>query len=196
MPRCLPLSSSPGAGKMGNSAQVVVLSEDQHHQMFVYSWLRRRGIKSGKIRLVALPAGRGAGEQYVREQYPKEVQTHRRRAGAQDCRLVTIIDADVLPVRKRFEQLDQSLLNAGLDKRSPGERICILVPKRNIETWIHFLVTTEPVDEEMDYKRPAKSPEECKTAGRRLADIDPLDAALDEFPPSLQQGWEELNRTF
>lgn len=181
---------------MGNSAQVVILSEDQQHQTFVYSWLRQRGIERRMIRLLALPAGRGAGEQYVREHYPKEVQTHRRRAGAQDCRLVTIIDADVLPARKRFEQLDQSLLDAGLEKRSSGERICILVPKRNIETWIHFLVTSESVDEETDYKRPAKSSEECKEAGRRLADIDPLRAALDERLPSLQQGWDELNQTF
>jgi hypothetical protein len=180
---------------MGNSAQVVVLSEDQQHQVFVYAWLRQRGIERRKIRLLPVPAGRGAGEQYVREQYPKEVQTHRRRAGAQDCQLVTIIDADVLPTRHRFEQLDQCLQDEELGKRSQTERICILVPKRNIETWIHFLVTG-PVDEETDYKRPAKSAEECREAARKLAETYPLEAAPTEFPPSLQEGWGELKRTF
>jgi hypothetical protein len=180
---------------MGNSAQVVVLSEDQQHQIFVYAWLRQRGIERRKIRLLPVPAGRGAGEQYVREQYPKEVQTHRRRSGAQDCQLVTIIDADVLPTRHRFEQLDQSLQDTELGKRSPTERICILVPKRNIETWIYFLVTG-PVDEETDYKRPTKSAEECREAARKLVETYPLEVAPAEFPPSLQEGWGELKRTF
>lgn len=180
---------------MGNSAQVVVLSEDQQHQMFVYSWLRQRGIERRKIRLLPVPAGKGAGEQYVREQYSKEVQTHRRRAGAQNCQLVTIIDADVLPVRQRFEQLDQSLQASNGSTRSQDERICILVPKRNIETWVHCLVSG-PVDEETDYKRPAKSAEEYKEAARRLADTHLLAAAPAGFPPSLQIGWGELKRIF
>ncbi|HEX8440389.1 hypothetical protein [Archangium sp.] len=180
---------------MGNSAQVVVLSEDQQHQVFVYTWLRQRGIERRKIRLLPVPAGRGAGEQYVREHYPKEVQTHRRRLGAQDCQLVTIIDADVLPTRQRVARLDQALRDAELEKRSPTERICILVPKRNIETWIHFLVTG-PVDEETDYKRPAKSAEECREAARKLAETYPLEAAPAEFPQSLREGWSELKRAF
>ncbi|WP_309896927.1 hypothetical protein [Archangium sp.] len=180
---------------MGNSAQVVVLAKDQQHQVFVYSWLRKRGIERRKIRLLPVPAGKGAGEQYVREQYPKEVQTYRRRAAAQDCQLVAVIDADVLPTSHRHAQLDQALQDAGLAKRSAGERICILVPKRNVETWSHFLVTG-PVDEESDYKRPAKTAEECREAARKLAETDFLETALAEFPPSLQQGWEELERTF
>lgn len=180
---------------MGNSAQIVVLSEDQQHQNFVYWWLRHRGIDRRKIRLLPVPVGKGAGEQYVREQYPSQVQTHRRRAGAQDCQLVTIIDADVLPTQRRFEQLDQSLQDAALEKRSLDERICILSPKRNVETWIHFLVTG-PVDEETDYKRPAKSAEECKEAARKLAELHHRESAPAEFPPSLQQGWDELKRTF
>ncbi|HEX5754488.1 MAG TPA: hypothetical protein VFZ09_50355 [Archangium sp.] len=173
----------------------MVLSEDRQHQNFVYSWLRQRGIERGKIRLLPVPAGKGAGEQYVREQYAKQVQTHRRRAGGQDCKLVTIIDADVLPVRQRFEQLEQSLQEAELEGRSPDEMICILVPKRNIETWVHCLVSG-PVDEETDYKRPAKSTEEYKDAARRLADPHHLVAAPSGFPPSLQLGWGELKRTF
>ena len=108
---------------------------------------------------------------------------------------MTIIDADVLPTRQRFEQLDQALQASGLEKRSPGERICILVPKRNIETWIHFFVTG-PVDEETDYKRPAKSAEECSEAARKLAETHHLNAAPADFPASLQQGWAELKRTF
>jgi hypothetical protein len=180
---------------MGNSAQVIVLSEDEQHQRFVYRWLLARGIERRKIRLLPVPAGKGAGEQYVREHHPKEVETQRRRVNSQDCQLVTIIDADILPTRKRFEQLEQSLQASGLEKRSPDERICILVPKRNIETWIHFFVTG-PVNEETDYKRPAKSAEECKEAAGKLAETHHLDAAPAEFPPSLQQGWGELKRTF
>ena len=180
---------------MGDSAQVVVLAEDQQHQTFIYRWLRRRGFGPRQIRLLPVVAGRGAGEQDVRKRYPDEVSTHRQRAHRMRCWLVVLIDADVRSLRQRNEQLDEALISTGLTPRTPDESICVLLPKRNIETWIHFFVTG-PVDEETDYKRPEKTPDECKLAADKLAESWPRESPPSEFPPALQEGWGELKQAF
>lgn len=180
---------------MGNNARVVILAEDQQHQVFVYGWLRARGFGVRDIRQLPLPAGRGAGEQYVRRQYPLQVREHRRRAASMACWLVAVIDADTLEVRARESQLDAALVDAGLPMRSAGETLCVLIPKRNIETWIHFF-STGSADEDVDYKRPAKTSEECRAAAQMLANTFQEEVPPPSFPPSLQQGWRELKRTF
>lgn len=180
---------------MGNSAQVVVLAEDRQHLDFAYNWLVRRGFKPRKIRRLPVVAGRGAGEQDVRKRYPQEVETHRRRAHHMGCQLVVVIDADTRSVQARLQQLDQELVEAHLEKRSGEEAICLLIPKRNIETWIHFLLTNS-ADEATDYKRPEKTGNECGQAAQKLVDSHPLQEPPPEFLPSLQQGWRELKRVF
>lgn len=178
---------------MGNSAQVVVLAEDQQHQNFAYHWLRRRGFGVSQIRLLPLPAGRGAGEQYVRENYVHQLKEQRRRAASMKCHLVVVVDADMLPVQQRHQQLDEALQQAGLAQRSTGEQVCVLIPKRNVETWIHYLVAG-PVDEATDYK--PKTADECRQASRVLAESHALAVVPEEYPPSLQQGWRELKQAF
>ncbi|MFL5348791.1 MAG: hypothetical protein ACJ8AT_28680 [Hyalangium sp.] len=173
----------------------MVLAEDQQHQTFIGRWLRQRGFGHRQIRLLPVVAGRGAGEQDVRERYPQEVSTHRQRVHRMSCWLVVLIDADLLSTQKRSEQLDQALVAAGLARRAPDESICVLLPRRNIETWIHFFVTG-PVDEEADYKRPEKTPDECKQAADKLADTWPRESPPVEFPPALREGWQELKKTF
>jgi hypothetical protein len=180
---------------MGNSAQVVILAEDRQHQTFAYRWLVRRGFGPRQIRLLPVVAGKGAGEQDVRKRYPQEVENHRKRAHHMECQLVVVIDADTRSIQDRMQQLDQALTEVHLEKRSPDEAICLLIPKRNIETWIHYLLTSS-ADEETDYKRPEKTGEECKEAAQRLAETHPLQSPPAEFLPSLQQGWRELKRVF
>jgi hypothetical protein len=177
---------------MGNSAKIVVLAEDRQQQNFVYHWLLRRGFGSRDIRLEPVPAGSQAGEQYVRVQYPSQAKAIRQGAHHVERRLVTVIDADTQPVEHRYRQLDEALTGAKQAPRSDSDRICILVPKRNVETWIHQLVTG-PVDESSDYK--PKTSEDCKSAARRLADT-PESADAGNAPPSLTRGRDELEKTF
>ncbi|WP_224364775.1 hypothetical protein [Hyalangium versicolor] len=111
------------------------------------------------------------------------------------CWLVVLVDADVHSLRQRNEQLDKALTSAGLPPRAPDESICVLLPKRNIETWIHFFMAG-PVDEAVDYKRPQKTSEACKLAADKLADSWPHKSPPQEFPPALQEGWSELKQAF
>ena len=177
---------------MGNSAKIVLLVEDMQQHNFVYHWLLRRGFGIRDIRLVTVPAGSQAGEQHVRVQYPSQVKAIRQRAHRVDCQLVTAIDADTQPVEHRYRQLDEALTTTQQSPRSGSDRICILVPKRNVESWIHQLVTG-PVDESSDYK--PKTSEDCKSAARLLADT-PESADAGNAPPSLTRGRDELEKTF
>lgn len=132
--------------------QVTILSEDKHHQRFVYRYLRKAGFGAREIILVDLPGDSGgAGDQWVLDRYATAVREHRRRAakGA----LIVVIDADVNEVGHRTRQLDGLLRTAGLDPHGDGEAIIHLIPRRNIETWILHL-NGQSVDEVNDEKRP------------------------------------------
>jgi hypothetical protein len=126
---------------MSKPSLVIVLAEDERHQRFVRRYLENLNYPSHRIRNEPLPAGRGAGEQWIRERYAKAVQAYRERAARAQTALVVAIDADTHEVQHRLQQL-QTVLD--------GERIVRLVPRRNIETWILCLTGTA-VDEETDY---------------------------------------------
>ena len=76
-----------------------------------------------------------------------------------------------------------------IEQRRTDEHIAVLVPKRNIETWIVYLQGIS-VDEESDYKRHPLA-ENCKQAGIALA--EQLGQELEAgCPQSLQIARDEL----
>jgi hypothetical protein len=157
----------------------VVLGEDIAHRNFVRRWLLAEGVEPRNIRLIPVPAGTGgAGDEHVRKTYPAEVAYYRRRANAQRVALVVVIDADRETVRHRQRQLDETLSGIGSPSRAGSERIAILVPKRNIETWLQALLGA-PTEEETDYKPPfaGNTADACAKAG-------PLFAAFLQRAPS------------
>jgi hypothetical protein len=134
---------------MKNSpSQVVVLAEDLLQFNFARRYLMRLGLPSGVIRSAGFPAGRQAGEQWVRDKYAAEVIRLRQRQarGA----LVVVIDADRHRTG-RERQLAEILDQAAQPARGPEEPVAHFVPRRNIETWI-LCLTGETVDEDTDYK--------------------------------------------
>lgn len=171
-------------------AQVVLLCEDEQQKNFAYWWLRERGVRREKITPRPRPAGAQAGEQYVRQNYAAEVQAFRSRAARMALALIVVIDADMGEVEQRFRQLDDALRELGQPPRADGEAICVLVPKRNIETWIHYLgPPRSTADEVTDYK--PKDPEVCKEAARHLARWTQPEP---EAPESLRRALSELDR--
>ena len=65
---------------MGRASQVIVLAEDQRHQRFVRRYVERLGYTIHDVRFESLPAGRGCGEQWVREHYTAAVKAYRWRS--------------------------------------------------------------------------------------------------------------------
>ncbi len=134
------------------ASEVVVLVEDRNQLNFVRRFLKERGYSGRIVRNHPLPI-HGSGEQWVRRAYPSLLREVRQRARGRRAAtaLVVAIDADVKEVDERIRQLEDSLKAAREPARDNQEFVALLVPKRNIETWI-LCLRGDAVDEAQDYK--------------------------------------------
>jgi hypothetical protein len=107
--------------------------------------------------------------------------------------LVVLTDADTKAVSQRRRELEEVLDIGGQKRREAMERIAIFIPKRNVETWIHFLMG-EDVNEADEYRKfPTES--ECASAVAHLAAKSEYRLTAD-VPPSLRAACNELLRIF
>jgi hypothetical protein len=177
--------------------QVVILAEDLQHSVFLERFLKAiRKDLSRRIRTVPFPAGRGSGEQFVRKNYPVELLAYRNKATRLAIKLFVVTDADVLSVEQRRQQLSTPLVDAGIPLPTDQEAVAILIPKRNIETWIKYL-RGESVDETTDYCGPkhAVRKQVVQPAVDRLEELYRTGWTLPiDCPDSLRQAIEELKR--
>lgn len=169
--------------------QIVVLCEDRQQEAFVRRFLELEGWGKHQIRIEKSPKGKGAAEQWVRDRYPTEVST--LRAAPHIYRsLVVIRDGDTKSVKERLLEFDRALEAHDLRPRQAGERIALIIPCRNIETWIAYLEGHE-VDERATYPKLARE-RDCApmvVALKRMCDqglLRPpaphsLQAACDEY---------------
>ncbi|MDJ0839685.1 MAG: hypothetical protein QNK37_24420 [Acidobacteriota bacterium] len=143
-----------------------------------------KGYPKRKIRINMCPKGKQSGEQYVRNWFPKEVNTLRSK-NYMNIVLVTVIDADAHLVADRFKQLLDSLT----EPRGVKEPIVLSIPKRNIETWIHYLMGKVVNEEDIYPKLERESV--CKPYVERLAKAE---SWPEDAPLSLKVFREELGR--
>jgi hypothetical protein len=173
---------------------VIVIVEDEHHEMLIRRYLRKCGIETRAMRIRRSPSGEGSAEQWVRKTFVDEVGVYRHRHA--QTKLIVAIDADTHTVQQRLAQLDQALR----DREKPAvdtnaEQIARLIPKRNVETWISSL-NGAAVDEQTDYKATKDNygdliPQAAKT----LFEWTRPNAVLPKHCiDSLRMGASELNR--
>ena len=140
---------------MSRASWFIVLVEDQRQQAFVRRYLKRID-KRNQIQFDSLPAGKLAGEQWVRSRYAANVAAYRARAARAGTALVVVIDADTHEVAYRVDQLAKALEEGNIGARGAREQISHLIAKRNIETWILCLNNKRfkghPINEQEDYK--------------------------------------------
>src|SRR4028118_1094465 len=172
--------------------QIVILCEDRQQEVFARYFLKKRGF-TGRFRANICPEGSQAGEQYVRTHYPEEVKAYRQKRNQVSIGLVVLIDADTGTLEARLNQLASVLDEDEQEKRGPKEAIAIFVPKRNIETWIHYL-QRETVNEEAVYAKFKNNEAVCKTAVEDLADRCYSQNLPEDAPRSLQAACGELQR--
>ena len=176
-------------GRMASRhADIIILGEDRAHANFVRHHLIKRGFNHRQLRVVPRD-GSGSGAQFVLQRYATEVKAYRRQANHLSLALLTVIDADTQEVQRIQRRLEERLQNANIENRKTDERIAILIPKRNIETWIVYLQGI-PVDEESDYKEHSLA-KNYKQAGIALAEQIGQGPEAD-CPQSLQAAWSEL----
>lgn len=76
---------------MAKPSRVTVLAEDRRQQQLIFRYLRRIGLEIHAMRLL-LPSA-GSGEQWVREQFPKELSEYRSRSARTETKLIAVTDA-------------------------------------------------------------------------------------------------------
>lgn len=168
---------------------VVLLCEDRQQAAFARRFLETAGVLPRRIRQVPLPSGAGAAEQFVREQFPVELEAHRRLTTR--TLLVAIIDADTGEIEQRRRELDRECELQEVRPRRPDEAVAILVPRRNIETWLTWLHGKD-VDEHTAYTK-LRREKDCKPMVLRLSEFCKAGALPGEPPPSLADACHEWN---
>lgn len=173
-------------------AEIIVRCEDLQQHTFIYRCLVKRGVHRRTIQIKHCPKGKGDAKQFILHEYPKEVKALRSAPHVFKV-LISMMDADDCTVEHRKRQHDETLDAAGLDRRASEEKIAVLVPRRNIETWIHHLLG-EPVTEDQECRRFRGEERTCAPAAEEFARRCPHQMRQDDLP-SLRDGCEELQRT-
>jgi len=163
---------------------VAVVCEDDMHRAFVVGYLREKKIE--RFRLVVAPKGQGSGKQFVNQQYPPELKGIRRHPKERRA-LAVVTDADELTVQQRERQLAEALKNAGVSHPLAEERVCVVIPKWSIETWIACMYGVEESENNKIAKRFEIA--EAANAGTDLARLAPQTSA---WGPSLVEGRARL----
>ena len=162
--------------------KLVLLCEDSQHEAFLRRFFERAGWNPRAMRVEKSPRGRGAGEQWVRERFPRELQTLRRRHVA--AKLAAMVDADRSTVEERMEAFDAACSQNGVPPRRSEEPVAILVPRRNIETWIAYL-SGRDVNEDQVYPKLSRE-RECAEPVRKLKAMCDAGELRIPAPPSLE----------
>jgi hypothetical protein len=171
-----------------NYTEIVILCEGKQDEVFLRRFLKQNGYGPHRVRTRPYPAGRGSGKQFVQDEYAKEVVEHRRRANRMNIALIVMHDCDTETIEGSRAMLERSA------RRSPHERIALLLPRRNIETWIHFLQDGGPVDESTSYPKLLRE-SECHNVADRIAAKNEYRLSID-VPHSLRAACPEIRRIF
>lgn len=195
----------------------VVLCEDLQSRVFIYRVLRELGVDPHNIRIQPYPDNRvhsvgggsprrvkgylvyACGAQHILMNYPAELAEIRTQSAKRDAALVVHIDVDnATPdgrtMQDRRSELDDACASKGVPKRTEKDPVALLVPRREMETWIHFFLQGPPIVEHVSYPKLTGHEADAEPAAIAFArhaktKTVPLDAI-----PSLVDGLAELRR--
>lgn len=139
------------------------------------------------------------GSQHVRMNFPHALANVRVQHAKRQAALIVHIDVDNAnpagrTVRDRLEELDAACAAPGVPIRGPADPVAILVPRREIETWIHFYLLGPPVDEHTPYAKLSGREADCQPAAEAFARDARAQNAPGHAPPSLLGGLAEFRR--
>ena len=123
----------------------------------------------------------GSGHGWVKARFVQEVANLRRFSEGRG--VLGLLDEDGQGAGAREQEINVLLMARGLPDISAGDGRCLLLPTRNLETWIYWLRAHQggvrvEVNETTDYKKtgpPAGlsgiSRDDCSLAGNYLHDL-------------------------
>ena len=177
---------------MKRRGQIVILCEDLQHEVFIRRFLRKQGWQRRQLRVERSAAGSGSAEQFVREQFPCELESYRSRRGYSQQALIVMIDGNSEGMHAKLRALDESCLSSGIPVRTSKDRVAIFVPTWRIETWFAYL-QGENVDEGRgDYPKLSRE-RECQAHIDSLLSMCEDRVLRQPVPQSLKSACDEYN---
>lgn len=171
--------------------KIVLLCEDSQHEAFTRRFFRGMGWNIRELRVEKSPSASGSAEQWVREEFPNELSIYRQRKARAASALIAMIDADSKGVQDRINELENECKSKQLPFRTDDEAVAIAVPKRNIETWIHYL-NGEQVNEDATYSKLDRE-RGCKPAVANLVKLCTSTGLEVDAPSALSKSCDEYN---
>ncbi|MGC9259617.1 MAG: hypothetical protein ACP5I8_05995 [Phycisphaerae bacterium] len=146
--------------------QFVVLCEDEQQAYFIRRFLRKRGWTTGNPRISKTDDG--SGEQYVRENFPRELGLIRRYPGERRT-LIVITDADNKTVAERIDTLRQECQRNSIEPPGIDEPVFFMVPKWQIENWLAYLRGEDSDENHSTCRRYSEESDAAKDVDRLVA---------------------------
>ncbi|MBF0095902.1 MAG: hypothetical protein HQM04_03575 [Magnetococcales bacterium] len=181
---------------MGNALQLsgyqaVVLCEDVAHYRLAAEFLKNGALPVGKIYQSVAPSGQGSGKSWVLQRIAAEIKALRRRTAR--TVLLIIVDADEQATDDAYREIRKRIEESPNPVRHP---VVAVVPTRNIESWIHYLVTGL-IDETTSFKRHyLKNVSNGEMAARLLDRVCQAEHSATPLPPSLRMAREAWVQAF
>ena len=179
---------------MSRNVRIVLLCEDKQHKVFVCRFLEKIGWIPRDLKSVVSPTGRGSAEQFVRKQFPRELQTLRAKRGERKY-LIVMVDGDASGVAARKASLDAACDDYGIASLNDADNVLICVPTWNIETWLAYL-DGESVDETNKNYHKLPRPRECQPLVEELVDMCHKRTLREPAPASLKDACTNYQRVF
>lgn len=171
---------------------VVLLCEDQQHEVFLRRFLQKMGWTHRNMTVVLSPSGKGSAEQFVRKRFVKELAEYRRARNRVSVTLVVMIDGDQKGPAKRRIELKDACQEQNVAFLKSEERVLIAVPTWRIETWFAYLDGKDVDETKRDYQRLPR-PRECRRHVDKLTEMCETNALRSPAPPSLASACNEYN---
>ncbi len=161
---------------MSRICKVILVHEGWRDSAFARGFLWTAGVDGRAIDPRPNPGG--SGHDWVKNQFAAEVANLMRFSEGRG--VLGLLDEDGRGVAEREQEVEEVLRLRGLPQISARAGRCLLLPTRNLETWLYWLTAQRrgaqlAVDEVTDYKRtgsPAGAPrvrnEDCRPAGEAL----------------------------
>ena len=179
---------------MPRVSNIVLVCEGWRDSAFARGFLE----SSGNWKIQLRPNPRGSGHDRVKSKYVEEVSNLRRFSEGRG--VLGLVDEDGVPGREN--EMAELLREQGLGSLSAMEGRCLLVPARNLETWLYWLKSHQggivvSIGESSDFKRQPPTgiaridDRDCRPAGEHLHTVD--HTQLPESCPSmLRRGLAQL----
>ena len=178
---------------MSNRVDIALLCEDESHEQFIKKFLRRKGRSYRRVFPDGYKSRETGGVQpnnaFVLERATIEIAAARKVPPKRA--LILVIDGDARGFASRQGEIAANLKAADMLPLNDTERIALIVPCRNIETWIHHFAG-EVTDEKQVY---SKRDYEVNEQAAKFADwVSDGNAELVANLPALNAARDELRR--